>query len=449
MKLSAITAALIGLVFFAGSGCSDQKSQPSSAPSRTISIAETFVDLLAKDDFAGAVAQFDPTMKHAMPEAKMREAWRSLAKQAGSFRKAIGTRTMQQVGFDIVFVTCEFERAILDIKVVFNRENKISGLWFVPGQRPTPDAATAVPPKTIRENEVTIGDGEWALPGTLALPATGAGPWPAVVLVHGSGPHDRDETVGMNKPFRDLAWGLAAKGVAVLRYDKATKVFPNRFLAMRGLTVKEETIDDALKAVTRLRSTAGINANRIFVAGHSLGGMVAPRIGAADSKIAGLIILAGATRPLEDLIIEQTRYLLSLDGDFSTADQERLTKMETEMNKVRSLTSADSNSTTLIFGAPPSYWLDLRRYDAPASAAKLKQPLLILQGGRDYQATTADFDGWKKSLSSRPSVTFKLYPKLNHLFVGGEGKSSPAEYDQPGRVADEVINDITRWISAR
>jgi len=444
MRTSAITGALIGLLVFAGSGCGDQKSQPS--PSRTVSIAERFVDLLAKDDFTGAVEPFDSTMKQAMPETTMRETWEALAKQAGPFKKRLGTRTMPQGGFDIAFVTCEFERAILDMKVVFNSKNQISGLWFVPGKRPTPDAATAVLPKTVRETEVEIGEGEWALPGTLAMPTTGAGPWPAVVLVHGSGPQDRDETVGMNKPFRDLAWGLAAKGVAVLRYEKATKAFPKRFLAMRGMTVKEETIDDAIKAVERLHKASGIDPNRVFVAGHSLGGMVAPRIGAADSKIAGLIILAGSTRPLEEIIVRQTRYLLSLDGGFSSADQKRFSEVETEMNKVRSLTSADSNSTTTIFGAPPSYWLDLRQYDAPAVAANLKQRILILQGGRDYQATAADFEGWKKELSSRPNVTFKLYPNLNHLFMTGEGKSAPAEYDQPGRVADEVINDIADWI---
>ncbi len=449
MRMSAVAVALIGLLVLAGSGRGDQKSQPSPAETGTTFIAENFVDLLAKEDFVSAVARFDATMKKVMPEAKTRETWRSVTEQAGPFKKRLGTRTGSLGGFEMVFVTCEFERAVLDIKVVFDRNNQISGLWFAPGQQPAPDAKPVVAPKTIREMEIKVGEGEWALPGTLTTPSAGAGPWPAVVLVHGSGPNDRDETVSMNKPFRDLAWGLAAQGIAVLRYDKATKVFPNRFLKMRGMTMKEEIIDDALNVVARLRSTPGIDAKRIFVAGHSLGGMVAPRIGTADPQISGLIILAGGTRPLEEIVVQQTRYLLSLDGDLSAADQKRLSELEAERNKVQSLNSADSNSTTLIFGAPPSYWLDVRRYDAPAAAAKLKQPLLIVQGDRDYQATTADFDGWKKTLGNRPNVTFKLYPKLNHLFIAGEGKSSPAEYDQPGRVADEVINDIANWISRK
>lgn len=446
MKTTTIIVALFGLGLLAGSGCSGQQSEPASTHSDLTSNAERFVNLLAKGDFAGAVVGFDATMKKVMPEPKMRETWRAVTEQAGAFQKILGTRTGIQGGSEVVFVTSEFDQAILDIKVVFNGSRQVAGLWFSPGQRPAADAKPAVAPKTIREREIKVGEGEWALPGTLALPASGARPWPAVVLVHGSGPNDRDETVSVNKPFRDLAWGLAAKGIAVLRYDKVTKAFPHRFMGMRGFTVKEEVINDALKAVARLRNTPGIDANRIFVAGHSLGGTVAPRIGAADSKIAGLIILAGTTRPLEEIIVEQTRYLLSLDGDFSAADQKRLSEVETERDKVRNLTPADSNSTTLIFNAPPSYWLDLQHYDAPAIAANLKQPLFIAQGGRDYQSTTADFQGWKKALSSRPNVTLKLYPKLNHLFMTGEGKSSPAEYDQPGRVSDEVINDMAGWI---
>jgi len=268
------------------------------------------------------------------------------------------------------------------------------------------------------------------------------------VLVHGSGPNDRDETIFANKPFRDLAWGLASKGVAVLRYEKRTKQYAAK-LAASGIgkfTVKEETIDDALGAVAQLRSIDNIDSKRIFVLGHSLAGMVAPRIGQTDPKLAGLIILAGSTRPLEDLMVEQTRYLLSLDGKISEAGQAKLDELLVEMAKVKRLTSADASSPKLLLHAPPLYWLDLREHDPVVAVKTLKQPLLILQGGRDYQVTTADFEGWKKALGSQPAVTFKLYPELNHLFVSGEGKSTPAEYERPGHVAEVVVTDIADWI---
>jgi dienelactone hydrolase len=269
-----------------------------------------------------------------------------------------------------------------------------------------------------------------------------------VVLVHGSGPNDRDETILANKPFRDLAWGLASRGIAVLRYEKRTKEHGAKFVAtvLSQLTVKEETIDDALSAVAQLRATDGIDPKRIFVLGHSLGGTVAPRIGQADPNLAGLIILAGATRPLEDLMVEQTRYLLSLESKPSEEDQANVKELLLEVAKVKKLTAADASSSSLLLNAPPGYWLDLREHDPLAAVKTLPQPLLILQGGRDYQVTVADYEGWKKALDSRPGVTFKLYPDLNHLFMAGEGKSTPAEYEHPGHVAESVITDIAEWI---
>jgi dienelactone hydrolase len=268
------------------------------------------------------------------------------------------------------------------------------------------------------------------------------------VLVQGSGPCDRDETVGANKPFRDLAWGLATKGIAVLRYEKRTTEHAAKLMAHPvRLTVEEETIADALDAASRLRAANGIDPKRVFVLGHSLGALVAPRIGKTDANIAGLIMMAGPTRPLEDLLVEQTRYLLSLDGNASPEGAAKLAALEAEVAKIKKLT-ATSSSTNWILGGPPEYWLDLRAYNAVATAKTLKQPLLILQGGRDYQVTPVDFEGWKTGLGSRPGVTFKLYPKSNHLFIAGEGKSSPAEYDQPGHVEEGVISDIVEWIGA-
>jgi dienelactone hydrolase len=267
------------------------------------------------------------------------------------------------------------------------------------------------------------------------------------VLVHGSGPNDRDETVGASKPFRDLAWGLATKGVAVLRYEKRTKEYGSRFVAEKiKITAKEETIDDAVIAANQLRQTEGIDAKRVFVLGHSLGATLAPRIGKAGPEIKGLILMAGATRPIEDMIVEQTHYILSLNAEPSAADRENLRDLESKVATIKKLTTADANSSTILLGAPPAYWLDLRAYAPVGEAKSLKQPLLILQGGRDYQVTPAQFEDWKRGLEGSTKVTFKLYPDLNHLFIAGNGKSSPSEYEKGGYVAEEVVSDIADWI---
>ena len=425
----------------------------SSAPADVLALGNEFVDLLAKKDFAGAVARYDDTMRAALPEAKLREVWQTLQEQAGPFQKRLQSRLVQYGPYEIALVTCQFEQAKLDAKVVFNAEGKVSGLFFIPSTAGA--EATSAPPyartNAFREKEFTVGSGEWALPGTLTLPNDGsAGPWPAVVLVHGSGPNDRDESVGAVKVFRDLAWGLASKGIAVLRYEKRTKAYAAKLKAadLSSFTVREETIDDALSAVRQLRKTPGIDPKRIFLLGHSLGGLVAPRIGRADPRLAGLIIMAGVTRPLEDVVIEQFRYLSSLNGEASESARQKLREMESQAAAIKKLTAADASSPKRLLGAAATYWLDLKAHNPVNEAKSLKQPLLILQGGRDYQVTPENFEDWKKALAERPDVTAKLYPRLNHLFVAGEGKSTPAEYDKAGNVDQAVVEDIADWVHA-
>jgi dienelactone hydrolase len=294
------------------------------------------------------------------------------------------------------------------------------------------------------EEETTIGSGEWVLPATLTVPA-GAGPHPAVVLVHGSGPNDRDETIGANKPFKDLAIGLATRGVAVLRYDKRTKVHRAKMAKLKDYTVAQEVIEDALEAVKMLRAQPKVDARRVFVAGHSLGGVLVPRIAAADPTIAGFVVLAGAARPLEEAIAAQARYLAEADGAISAEEQQEI---ERAADSLRALTPADGKTGRMIGGVPASYWLDLRGYDPPAAAAHVKSPLLVLQGERDYQVTMEEFGRWKAALGSRRDVTFRSYAALNHLFIAGTGPSVPAEYQAPGHVAEEVIRDIAAWVLA-
>lgn len=417
-----------------------------AVPDRT-SAARSIISSLAARNFAAVVERFDSTMQRVMPQPKLADAWDALVGQVGAFASQ-GEATPDRVqGLDRVTVVSSFAHATIDVRIVFNQAGQVSGLWFAPHAPPP----SSVPPPyadvaTFRESEVRVGDGATALPGTLTLP-TAAGRHPAVVLVHGSGPHDRDETIGPNRPFRDLAWGLASRGIAVLRYDKRTRVHAAQIAKNpSGFTLREETVDDALAAVALLRTTAEIDASRLFVLGHSLGGMLAPRIAARDPSIAGVVILAGSTRPLEDILIAQHEYLAGLDGSVTPDEEKRLAGLQRDLTAVRALTAADQTSPTLILGAPPSYWLDLRAYDHVATARRLKRPMLILQGGRDYQVTMEDFRGWEVALSNRADVRMRVLPALNHLFIAGEGTPSPAEYQTPGHVAPEVIQEIAVWI---
>lgn len=412
--------------------------------------AQAFVQLLAQGQFDHATKDFDDTMKTALPAAKLGEIWRSILQKAGPFQQQTGVRIERAGQYDIVFVTCGFAKASLDAKVVFNRSRQISGLFFVPVKSPKADygAPVYVRREAFQETEVSIGSGEWLLPGSLALP-NGQGPFPAVVLIHGSGPNDRNETIGPNVPFRDLALGLASRGIAVLRFEKRTKEHAAKLAALKdSLTVKEEVLDDALAAVAFLRRQRSIDGRRVFVLGHSLGAMLCPKIGTLDPDLAGLICLAGSTRPLGAVMADQVNYLLSLDPNMAAAEKEQLEKLKLQASRLADPNlSRDTPAAELPLGIGFAYWQSLRDNDPLKVVAQVQQPMLILQGERDYQVRMEDFEGWKKALASRTDVTFKSYPKLNHLFMEGEGPSKPAEYLRAGYVAQDVIEDIAGWIT--
>jgi fermentation-respiration switch protein FrsA (DUF1100 family) len=409
--------------------------------------ARAFVTALAKDDFAAAAKDFDDAMNKAMPVDKLAPTWKGLVKQVGALKKQ-GKATAEKVQtFDVVWVACEFDKATLYTRVVFDAEGRVTGLSFRPLGPPGEYKAPGyVKRDAFRESAVRVGEGEWALPGTLTVPV-GEGPYPAVVLVHGSGPNDRDETLGPSRPFRDLAWGLATQGIAVLRYEKRTKEHGAK-LKVKDISVKEEVLDDALAAVALLRRTRGIDAKRVLVLGHSLGAMAAPKIAESDPEIARLVLMAGPSRPMADVMIEQLDYILSLDP--SGGQKAAVAKVKAQAEKLKDpKLSPDTPASEMPFGQPAAYWLSVNDLRPVETALKVRQPLLILQGGRDYQVTMDDFDGWKKALSGRQGVTLKSYPGLNHLFAEGQGKATPAEYQKEGHVAKEVIDDIAAWVKGR
>lgn len=401
--------------------------------------------LLAKGDLDAVASRFSPQMATALPAEKFRQVWNALPAQLGAL-KSLGTPVVRtEGGVENAWVPATYERAVVSLRMYFDAEGRLAGFRIVPGPPPADwSPASYADPAKSRERGLTVGSGEWALPATLTLPAEGAGPFPGVVLVHGSGPHDRDETVGGTKVFRDLAGGLAARGVAVLRYEKRTKTHAARMKDLE-LTVKEEVVDDALAAAALLGSQPGVDPKRVALLGHSLGGMLGPRIAAADPTLAGLVIVAGNTRPLHVLATEQLDYLVSI----GSATKEQAEAVKGDLAKIRALDPAKPPAPgALLFFAPAVYWLDLAEYDPATTARGLGIPILVLQGGRDYQVTTKDFEGWKMALAAAPGATFRLFPKLNHLLVEGEGPSSPGEYERPEHVSVDVVEAISGWARA-
>lgn len=311
---------------------------------------------------------------------------------------------------------------------------------------PPSSAQVAALPDGVDERAVTIG-GPVPLPGIFTFPR-GATRVPVVVLVHGSGPGDRDGTIGPNKPYRDIAHGLATMGVATLRYDKRTRVAPFWFMSKR-FTVHDEVVEDALLAIELARRQPEADPRRVVLAGHSLGGMLAPRLAVADTALAGIIIMAGATdMSLPDQVDRQFAYALSLPDADTGAINRVKRALVPGMTRVRALTPADSASTELLAGAPAAYWLDLAAYSSSATMKSIRRPALVLQGERDYQVPPDQLDAWLARVGAHPGITVRRYASLNHLLMPGSGASSAAEYAVASTVDAQLIADIARWVKA-
>jgi hypothetical protein len=405
-------------------------------------LAQQALDALDAGHYAQVEQLFGPQMAAAVPADKLQAIWESLPAQMGNAKGREQAQVSAQGDTHFVQIPLHFEKAELVAKFAIDASGKIVGFLIQPAQSTSPAPAVAAD-ANFSERDFSVGDGERALPGTLAMPK-GNGPFPAVVLVHGSGPQDRDEAIGPNKPFLDIARTLAAQGIAVLRYDKRTKARPQDF-AGGNFGVDDETTNDAVIAVDALRKTDGIDPKRIFVLGHSQGGMLAPRIAAVSGHVAGLILMAAPTRPLLDILIEQNRRLAVLnDGKIDDAERAAINAIIEQVRITRDPNTAATSPT--VMGQPAGYWRSIEAVDAVSEAQQVKLPMLLLQGARDIQVVDADWQNWRDAFADDAAATFKLYPKLNHLGIAGEGEGSLTEYQQPGHVDAHLLTDVAAWV---
>ncbi|HYX68553.1 MAG TPA: alpha/beta fold hydrolase [Terriglobales bacterium] len=318
---------------------------------------------------------------------------------------------------------------------------------FAPAAVAAPAAPMVPPgPAAFTERDLTFPSAGLQFPATLCLPDKLSGRVPLLVLVQGSGPHDRDETIGANKPFRDLAHGLAAQGIATLRYDKRTFAFPASIDA-KNVTVKEEVIDDAVAALSFARTLPEVDPVLTFVLGHSLGGSLAPFIAERVPEIRGQILMAAAARPLDELIFEQISRQMKLAGKSDEEIQKELGDLRIAFARVR---SGEAPNDEIVFHAPAIYWRDLFFHDPRQALAATTAPVLILQGGKDVQVGKADYDLLVQAVAALPAAQrdSHFFPGLNHLFMPVEGESTGQEYNQSGQVAPEVIQTIARFVKA-
>jgi dienelactone hydrolase len=409
-----------------------------------LEIAASVIELLRDERFSDIEELFAPRLRAAVSAQTIRTAWTAEAVKTGPI-VAVGTPVSEPFGDGLVRVSTPVtgERGGLTLVVSVDDAGRLNGFRLAPSGATSWTPPRYAAPGRLTEREVTVGEGPLAVPGTLTLPR-GRGGRPAVVLL-ASGPADRDMTTGPNKPFKDLAWGLASRGIAVLRFDKVGHAH-GQAAAEPGFTMADEYLPHAAAAVRLLSQQPGVDSARVFVLGHSGGGKAAPRVAAAEPSVAGVVILAGDTVPLSRSAVRVARYLAALDpGQGAAAAVESITRQAARVE------SADLSPATpaadLLFGWPAAYWLDLREYDQVTVAAALDRPMLLLQGRRDYQVTVDDdLARWQAGLAHRPDVTIRIYDADDHMFFAGTGASSPADYQVPRHVDAAVIADIADWL---
>lgn len=411
-------------------------------------VASTVTDHLVAGRIGDVVAMMDPdlTAKHDVGDILTR-GWRHTVDGHGPVT-GLEHPTAEAPSADgsrVVTIVVRGEQRPFQVRVTVDSAGRVTSLYQNgPNLWATPNYAS---PSAFTESEVTIGPAGLAVPATLCLPRCDP-PTAGVVLLPGSGPTDRDSTIGPNKPLKDLAWGLATRGIATLRFDKVTYTHPAAVAALSSFTVADEYLTHATAAITYLGSHPVIQSRRIFLLGHSQGATVAPRIALHHRDLAGLICLAAAAQPIHHAAIRQLQYLARLDIPPSAVTEQMLGELTRQATTVDDENLSESTPTSdLPFAVPAAYWLDLRAHEPLSIATRLELPMLFLQGGRDYQVTTEDLRAWQSALASRPNVRTCVYPDCDHYFFTGTQISTPAGYREPHHVDAQVINDVADWIT--
>ena len=302
--------------------------------------------------------------------------------------------------------------------------------------------------------KIIIGENtKYPLNGLLTLPENITEPVPAVVFVHGSGSSNMDEKVGQLTPFKDLAEGLANKGIASIRYDKRSFAHGLKMVRDKStiITVKEEIIDDAILATELLKKDSRIDSHNIFIIGHSMGGMLAPRIDSEGGKYKGLIIMAGTPRKLEDVMLEQNESVLSsTKGLVNWIVRKQVAKLSGLFSGLYELSDEEAKKKKVMGGTTLYYFKEMGEHSVADYLATTKKTMLIVQGEKDFQVSVEkDFNEYKRLLNDKTNVEFRLYENLNHAFVNylySDILKAKQEYNTERHIGEEVISDIADWI---
>lgn len=450
LTLIVVLALLLG-------GCAGPAPSPSSAdPGRAAVLQPTAIALvegMEAGSFDPVAAAFDPKLAGQVTSSGLKDAFTKTVEPLGAYQSITGAYTVRVNGSDVVYVVAKHATASLRVLMSFDSSDRVNGLYFA---QATPEeiakasgTVATYPPTGQHALDTAVSVGTYALPGVLSVPAGGQKLPIVVVMLSGSGPNDRDETIGKagNKPFRDIADALAAHGISTLRFDKSTRAAADRLPT--PITLAAEYFDDAKAAIDLARARPELAGYAIYVLGHSEGAMVMPRVLADNPGVAGGISLAGSPRSLFDIMYDQNVAVVNASTASDAEKQAALAHARQVMDDAKAMTDPNGTPPAELAGVMSAAYIvglnNLRQADA---AQALTVPLLFLQGEADFQVSmTADFGGWKSLLDGRPSVTFASFPGLNHLFMPTQGLATTADYDAPATVDPAVTDAIAAWLA--
>lgn len=403
------------------------------------------IDHLDKGNYRTISKYMDKKTRKLLKPITLRKIWEELEKNFGNYQKHDEPQLSENEGALSTETILHFEQNGLILKLNFEGE-LLNGMWVSPFEYAPPEEVRNM---SFGKEQLTVHSDTFDLPAEVIIPR-GCNKCPMLVLVHGSGPNDMDESIGPNKVFKDLALLLASRGIATLRYDKRSKIYPDVFESGTEFSIYDETVNDALAALELARTLPYIDSSRVYVLGHSLGAYAAPLIANADRELAGTILLAGPDRPIYELLPEQYRFLLALDGKLQRKEKKMIRKIDQAAARLREA-SGDEKITlkTEVGYWPPSFFQQLAEYRPSGMMDTLPGRFLVLQGEMDYQVSyERDFLPMRNRVSAQQigRIRFQSFKNTDHLMMDCGESSEPSDYYRPRHVRSEVIDAIKEFI---
>ncbi len=386
--------------------------------------------------------QFDEVIEQAhkdigISSTQLKYAYEGVVIDFGDFDKIVDSKKVYEDAGGVVFEQeVKYENGTLTVILGYDAKNsELIAIYFNHNKNIVLETNSDV----FLETEIIIGENE--LKGVLTTPKDTKN-YPVVVLVHGSGPNDYNETISVNTPFKDIAHKLAQYGIATIRYNKATYQNPYDFLD--EVTIYTETINDAIFAIDYAQENV---SEDVFLIGHSLGGMAAPKIASLTENLQGFVMLGGSNRHLYEIIYDQHYQTISQSYEDDEA-QAQYAVLDAMLKTVEAFEEGDEGN---FFGMDGVYFASLFELNDEDYIKNSKVPVLILQAKEDFQVTYEnDYLPMLQAYLDTEHVDLIAYDGLNHLFMPqmlNNKDINLQEYDFENKVSDEVIEDIADFIN--